>query len=729
MPPEVRRQLLLATTTLRRVDPLTPAAQAVMTRSISGAPLYDHLRQRNLKRQELADRRNDLMRVTPLAGVPAPESEEGRRIAALNADIGRLTAEIDALDSAVRSGLRAAGCATEDDLVRLLTVDFPRQFIERGKQIAVAQLDENRVLAQHEIERYSGGADHARDRDGIRHAAHDLGERQRVLADLEGQKRVALSAIEPLPGGVPDPATMSSSHYDVQRLEARISELTASFQQQRDVYRVQYPILMRTDDYAGLAGADDTRLAQLTSSPARSILADIDTTKANVRSGQLKVWNLHDIVDITVMELGISGDETLMGVVREHIASEQSDEALVRLGVGALALTAGIIATVATGGLALAAAGVALGAGTYQAVQSGMAFAAETAASNVALDPRVADISRNEPDLLWLILDIAFVVLDAAQLVRVFNEMRLVAHALRDTGDLGEFARAARASMPQSAADRVIAGASRYAATLPGRTGGRAGIFESLEWIGKTNPVTGTAFSHGPRLAEEVEAVRQALLSAEDVGRVSADLRRLGTPVDRSMLNSIKQYNFNSPGIGMSYQNYAAWRRLATGQGQIRDAQYIVHEAAEVAELRAVRSRGGLDYMGAGLDSASGTERARWAADFDRAFLAAHRRALEHEYDFLAHQVAAMTNGRIRVPRNLAAVADALGPPGVRRLEGIQQMLVDGVPLREHGSFAELCRRAAATVEIGRGLQTQLRLGARPTLAELVGAIRRSPGR
>jgi hypothetical protein len=727
LPPEVRRQLLLATTTLRRVEALTPANQVVISHAISGAPLYEHLQQRNLKRTELAARRSDLMRATPLAGVPSAESEEGRRIAELNTDIARLTTEINSLDSQVQSGLRAAGCASEDDLVRLLTVDFPRQFIERGKQIAIAQLDENRELAQHELERYSAGVNHAPDRDGIRHAATDLRDRQRTLAALEEQKRTALSAIEPLPGGVPDPATMSSSEYDVRHLNERISELTTSFQQQRDVYRVQYPILMRFEDYDGLASADDTRLAQLTSSPAQTIIANIDATKANVRSGQLKVWNLHDIVDTTVMELGIAGNETLMRVVQEHISSEQSDEAMIRLGVGALALTAAIIATVATGGLALAAAGVALSAGTYQAIQSGLAFGAETAASNVALDPRVADISRNEPELLWLILDIAFVALDAAQLIRVFNEMRLVAHALRDTGDLGEFARAARAAMPQAAADRVIASASRYAATLPARTGGRAGI--SLDWIGKTNPATGRVFSMGPRLAEEIEPLRQALLSTQDVGRVTSDLQRLGVSVDRSIVGSIKQYNFNSPGIQMSYQNYSAWRRLATGQGQVRDAQYIVHEAAEVAELRAVRSRTGLDFMGGGLDTATGTEKARWAADFDRAYLAAHRRAVEAEYDFVAQQVSAMTNGRVTIPRNLAAVADSLGPAGVRRSEGVDHMLVDGVLLRDHSSFAQLSQRAAATVEIGRSLQTQLRLGPRPTLAELVGAIRRSPGR
>ena len=109
LPPDVARQLLLVNTTLRRVEPLTPENQVAMGNALRGAPLYDRLLERDRKRGELSARRDDLIRVTPIAGVPLAGSPEARRIAELNTDIQRLTAEVGALERQVQGGLRDAG--------------------------------------------------------------------------------------------------------------------------------------------------------------------------------------------------------------------------------------------------------------------------------------------------------------------------------------------------------------------------------------------------------------------------------------------------------------------------------------------------------------------------------------------------------------------------------------------------------------------------------------------
>ena len=217
--------------------------------------------------------------------------------------------------------------------------------------------------------------------------------------------------------------------------------------------------------------------------------------------------------------------------------------------------------------------------------------------------------------------------------------------------------------------------------------------------------------------------MRRALLAVDDVGRVTAALGGLGVRVDRSMVGAIKQYNFNSPGIAMSHANYQAWQRLAQGKGQIRDAQYLVHEAAEVRELRAAAQRpGGVDFMGPGYESMSAAERARWTAKFDAEFMKAHSRALAAEYDFVAQQVAQMTNGRVRISRTVAAVAHS-------RAEHPSSCSSTASSSSSTATFPQWQARAGQTVEIGRGLQEHLRLGPTPTLRDLVHAIRHAPPR
>ena len=66
---------------------------------------------------------------------------------------------------------------------------------------------------------------------------------------------------------------------------------------------------------------------------------------------------------------------------------------------------------------------------------------------------------------------------------------------------------------------------------------------------------------------DEVESLRQELLARKDVGKVQQALRKLGMSVKRDIIQAVKIYNFDSQGLGFSYDNYIAWRRLVTGRG------------------------------------------------------------------------------------------------------------------------------------------------------------------
>ena len=216
-----------------------------------------------------------------------------------------------------------------------------------------------------------------------------------------------------------------------------------------------------------------------------------------------------------------------------------------------------------------------------------------------------------------------------------------------------------------------------------------------------------------------VENMRLRLLRQRDIGRVQRALIESGIPVDRELIRAVKRYNFDNPGIEFLPDNYNAWRNLATGRFTIDDVRYLVHEMAEVAELRRIQSRTGFDYLGTTWEKLGRRARRRWEVDFNRIYDRAHARALEAEYDFVARQVAETTNGRVRISRTIAAAVDP------SRSEGRLFMLVDGVPLEDHFNFAGWEARARETVSIGRSAAERLGISTNPTLGELVDAVKR----
>jgi hypothetical protein len=244
--------------------------------------------------------------------------------------------------------------------------------------------------------------------------------------------------------------------------------------------------------------------------------------------------------------------------------------------------------------------------------------------------------------------------------------------------------------------------------------GGRAGIGE-WGWRQKEEY---SSLSQ-KELQEKVEELRHQLLQRKDIGRVKNALVDFGIPADDQLIAAVKRYNFDSKGIGFMADNYDCWNRLARGEGTIRDAQYLVHEMTEVRELQRIQQQTGFDFMGTNYEQMTKQQRRAWNADFERYYMQSHRKALESEYDFLAEQVSAATNGRVEIPRNVVASVDPT------RGEARSYMLVDGAPLQDHPNFNSWQQRGQETVEIGKGARERLRIrNENPTLAELVQAVK-----
>ena len=73
-------------------------------------------------------------------------------------------------------------------------------------------------------------------------------------------------------------------------------------------------------------------------------------------------------------------------------------------------------------------------------------------------------------------------------------------------------------------------------------SGGRAGV-HGLKWL-----------NVGYNL-EQIESLRQRLMSQKDIGRVERAMREFGITVKRDVIQLVKQYNFDSHGIAFTEEN------------------------------------------------------------------------------------------------------------------------------------------------------------------------------
>jgi hypothetical protein len=464
--PAQQAQLLRAGTTLREVPRLAADQRALLSRAIPAAPMYQAIQERDTKRSRLAQRTDELRLMRdqqahpPEHGAPPNDTmvEEVAR------DVDRLTTDVDRLDERVRSGLATLGVSTEGELAQLVTERFPQLFLERGKQIALTELRQNRKIVEKEVNRY--GLDMCIDpaaRNALLAAARDLVGRDDRIGWLN--RRIAeLRANVEVPGGA-DPVAPASVYRELATLQ---DELRAAGPQRDQVYRqyaLAHPVLFRDVDLRALASGDTAQFDKAVGDELRTVAENIDKTIKEVEDGsRLKVWSMPRILDLTAQDLGVAGNEVLMEAVRKRMQADKLDDALLKIATAALGITAGIIATVASGGVALVAGAASVGIAAYQASESVKDFLAAHAASNVALNSDVAQLTKDEPDLFWLVLDLVSVGLEAGALVRAFGEVKNAARAAAEAGELAELASAASRVMSPSQAEQLTDKVGRMSA-------------------------------------------------------------------------------------------------------------------------------------------------------------------------------------------------------------------------------------------------------------------------
>ncbi len=617
---------VMGATTTRRADieqlrPLSEQDRNTLEEVIPGTPLFDLINQRDERLRELRGRQRDLSQSMPPGGLPEAGTAESEAVETLEPEVESLQTEITRLNTIIQAGLAELGISREEELVNLVSEQFPALFERRAREIAHNELEHNRAIVETEAERYGlaagpGETESAQNRTALRGAAQELVNRDQRIAEMRAEATAHRQE-----AGQGRPTVTGTTRESV----ARMAEVTTQQQQRQQLfqaYAARFPILHRVQPQA-IANADDRQLSTLIGGQVNTLLDNIGQTQDNIRSGELQVWDLPSVVERTKADLGIGHNRVLLTAINSHIQQTRSNAAIRQMGIAALGITASIVAGIATGGLALVAGGVALGTSVYQLTESVQSYMSETAASNTAMDPRVADLSRREPELQWVILDLVGVILDGAEVVRIFGSLRSAARAVIESGDLEAFARTARSVIPM-AADNLIASASHQAAVS-------SAMVHTIEAVGD-------AFRHADMelLIGEIEAFAEQGF-ARVVGELHA-MQRIH-PLTEEGIQSALGFdraedlivNYHVLGHGGFYDDVSGHLFIRPGGSVEELAVVVVHETTHYvqdlygwelrgfkAEFQAIMAM--RDYM-VNLERAAGQEALNAIPDFYRDFI------------------------------------------------------------------------------------------------------------
>ncbi len=463
LPPDVARRIIYAATVLRRITPLPEEDRVSLDEIIPGTEIYKRIKQRDALREQL---NTTLETITSLETDhpydPDIPMEYQHVMEGLDATAAQLTQKVERLDNQIELELARFG-TDEAGLVELVNERFPKIWERRAKEITYTMLDENEEVAKYECERYSQQVC-SPDTVGLLEADRRLVELSAsIAADEEALNRAAayrsmiVAGPEPRTPeelGIPESESSLIVYiYNFDEYQESLERRKAKYEAERANLIPEFPILGAKGYVPGaFSDVPEEDLAKLVGEPIDEILENIEDTRDNIEDDTIRVWDLHDVPALAFHELGVAEDSVLGDAVRSYIEDKKSDESWIDIALAAVGLVAGLIAVFATGGLALAAGIIAVGAGGASLYRSASRYGAESAAENVSLDPVIADISVNEPELLWVVLDVVGLGLDVGDVIKL---LRPAARAVMATGDIATFASDVERLAPE-VADRLV---------------------------------------------------------------------------------------------------------------------------------------------------------------------------------------------------------------------------------------------------------------------------------
>jgi hypothetical protein len=181
---------------------------------------------------------------------------------------------------------------------------------------------------------------------------------------------------------------------------------------------------------------DAAALGEVLREDADDRLADIEATSKNLDADADFVFGLSPIIEHTLTLFSAASSPIYGQIVDDYKSHLDQKEALVAIGLGALAIGLSLL-TLGGGALALGAAG-GLATGVANVAIEGDKYLSGHAAANTAFD-RALSVSSEEPSAFWVALAIAGLGFEGAALDSAFKAALPAARVLRTTGDTLKF--------------------------------------------------------------------------------------------------------------------------------------------------------------------------------------------------------------------------------------------------------------------------------------------------
>ena len=177
--------------------------------------------------------------------------------------------------------------------------------------------------------------------------------------------------------------------------------------------------------------ANDTN-ANAIASDASTKLANIERVRSKLRSGDLTIWELPDLLAIAQQRAHVASVSPYANAIHERAVAAGGGGFWRSIGITVLSIGLGLIAAIPTGGASLAVTATVLAAeiagatlDLYLLSQSVSEYRTRDALTNTDYD-RARALSHEEPSLLWLAVDII------GNVVGIGGAIRGATHAFRD---------------------------------------------------------------------------------------------------------------------------------------------------------------------------------------------------------------------------------------------------------------------------------------------------------
>ena len=351
----------------------------------------------------------------------------------------------------------------------MIETEFPKLWIARAKTIAQAVLDKNKQTVNDERARYS--MDVAMQRGS---AAAEIGKLQaadtqlKMYYDAVKNKKMHVEQAEQqveeaMAPGVGKTQLSPAQYAERQRaidflkkdLKTRNDELRAEIAR----WGGNFPVLI-SPGYVpgGYASLSYEQASQQTGLHLQEVLDNIEETKGNISDNSIKVWDLNHVPEMTFQDLNIQPNSPLGKAVMNYIKGEKSAADALKKAwtVFQFSIVAGAIVATAGGAAALAGALLLVegGLGVIDLVLDVQTYLQESAAENAGLHPDFQDLSKLEPELLPIALDLISLGMSIGEVVHVAKNIKGALNQLRaGSMTLDEFVlEGMRLGMPEAAA-------------------------------------------------------------------------------------------------------------------------------------------------------------------------------------------------------------------------------------------------------------------------------------